>query len=344
MNLEIQALGSEISPSAWDEYVLRAPQATIFHMTGWQRVLEATFPYRSCPVAAVSGGRIRGVLPLYRVRTLPFGHALVSTPLAVYGGVIADDEETRLELLRHAQRRADRLRVRYLELRQEEPLPGLPAKDLYVTFRKEIYPEPERNMAAIPRNQRRMIRQGEKFGLAASVGGEGLLRGFYHVYSTSLRNLGTPAYPLALFQNMLREFGPACRILSVSREGPVVAGVLTLFFRDRVLPYYGGALRPAFRFAVNDYMYWRLLCYGAERGYRVFDFGRSKRGSGSYDFKRHWGFSPIPLSYQYHMVRQAKVPDLSPKNPRFSLPIQLWRRMPLWLAERIGPSIVQFFP
>lgn len=341
---EIQPIGTGVAASAWDDYVRQTPGATFFHLSGWQRVLEATFPYRSYSCAAVSGRGIEGVLPLYRVRTLPTGHSLVSTPLAVYGGVAANDEATKLALLRHAQATAERLGVRYLELRNQESIEGLPAKDLYVTFRKEIHPDRDRNMAAVPRNQRRSIRQGEKFALSSTIGGEELLQDFYHVYSTSLRNLGTPAYPISLFRRMLREFGPACRILAVAHEGRTVAAVLTFFFRDEVIPYYGGSLRAGFRLAANDFMYWRLLCYGAENGYRVFDFGRSKRGSGSFAFKRHWGFEPSPLAYQYHLVRQANLPDLSPRNPRFSLPIQVWRRLPLWVTQRVGPAIVQFFP
>jgi hypothetical protein len=110
------------------------------------------------------------------------------------------------------------------------------------------------------------------------------------------------------------------------------------------MPYYGGALREALPYAVNDFMYWSLLCYGAEQGYRCFDFGRSKQGTGPYDFKRHWGFEPTPLAYQYHLVRQKTLPDQNPLNPKFSLAIQTWRHLPLWLTQQLGPRLVRFFP
>jgi FemAB-related protein (PEP-CTERM system-associated) len=328
----------------WNEYVLRHPSATFFHLMEWGHVLEQTFPYRPFSCVAWREGRISGILPLFLVRNLPFGHALVSTPFAVYGGLCVDDAETELALLHYAQTLARQMKVRYLELRHQEALGPMPAKDLYVTFRKEIDRDLDKNMAAIPRKQRRMIRQGDKYGLVARMGGEEFLKGFYHIYAHSVHNLGTPVFPRKFFANLLREFGSACRILAVFHDEHMVAGVMTFFFRDQIMPHYGGALRDAFQYAVNDFMYWNLLCYGAEQGYRIFDFGRSKQGTGSYDFKRHWGFEPTPLAYQYYLVRQKTLPDQNPLNPRFSLAIQTWKQLPFGLTQWLGPSIVKFFP
>jgi FemAB-related protein (PEP-CTERM system-associated) len=311
---------------------------------GWGRVLAQTFSYRSFSCMAQRDGRITGILPLFLVPHFPFGSSLVSAPFAVYGGICADDTETELALLRYTQTLAHQMGIRYLELRHESPLGTLPVKELYVTFRKEIFPEPEKNMAMIPRKQRRMIRQGEKHGLSARVGGEEFLQGFYQLYSHTMRNHGTPMFPLRFFAYLIQEFGPNCRIFAVFCEGCMVAGVMTFFFRNQVMPHYAGARREAFHYAVNDFMYWHLLCYGAEQGYRVFDFGRSEQGTGAYHFKRHWGFEPIPLAYQYYLVRQTTVPDQNPLNPRFSLAIHTWKRLPLWLTQRLGPAIVRFFP
>lgn len=328
----------------WDEFVSRHPDATLFHRSAWRRAVERTFGYRSHCLAARRNGEVVGILPLFLVPTLPWGSSLVSSPQAVYGGPVADSDETRGALLDHAKTLGGRLRVRYLEYRNLKAVPDLPSKDLYVTFRRSIFPTADENMTVIPKNQRRSIRIGMKSGLTAEVGGTELLDPFYTLYSHSVRNLGTPVFPRSLFANLLVEYGPDGRILLVRHEGRPVASVLTFFFRDQVLPYYGGARRDAFRFGVNDFMYWSLLLHGMERGYKVFDFGRSKRGSGSYDFKRHWGFEETPLPYQYQLVRQRALPDLSPRNPKFSLAIQIWKRMPVWLSQRIGPSVVRYFP
>jgi FemAB-related protein (PEP-CTERM system-associated) len=333
-----------IDDPRWDAYVRACPHATFFHLAGWQRVLSRTFGYRPRHLAAVRDGRLTGVLPLFLVRGFPTGHILVSTPMAVYGGIAADDDDSAEALLREAQALARRLGVRYLELRDGARFPALPEKDLYVTFRREIDPDPEVNMARIPRNQRRSIRIAQKHGLTHRTGSRELLDGFYHIYSHSLRNLGTPVFPKALFRNLLDEFGDRCVIHAVDDQGRMVAGVMTFFDRDTVLPYYGGALKDSFRHSASDYLYWSLIGVAAERGCRVFDFGRSKRDSGSYHFKRHWGFEPTPLHYQFDLVRDRSVPDLTPRNPRFSLAIQVWRRLPLAVTERIGPAIVRYFP
>lgn len=335
---------ADLGDPRWDAYVEARPNATFFHRAGWQRVAAATFPYRHQHLWALRNGRVTGILPLFLVRGFPTGRTLLSVPLGVYGGVVADDEATARALLDEAVATGERLGVRYVELRGGARFEELPAKDLYVTFRKDIDPDPDVNLARIPKNQRRSIRIAQKNALSYRIGREEFLDAFFKVYSHSVRNLGTPVFPKRLFAHCLREFGDRCSILAVFHEGAVVAAVLTFFDRGEVLPYYGGALKPAFRYAVNDFMYWSLMNESASRGCRVFDFGRSKRDSGSYHFKRHWGFEPTPLAYQFRLVGDRAIPDLSPRNPKFSLAIRLWRRMPLPLAERIGPALVRFFP
>ncbi len=328
----------------WDEFAAGRPDATLFHRSGWQRAVRRTFGYRSHCLVARRGGRIAGILPLFAVPTLPWGRALVSAPQAVYGGPVATDPAALDALLGRAKEIGESLGARYIEFRNVSPLADLPGKDLYVTFRKPILSTSDENMAAIPRNQRRSIRIAMKNGLTYEVGREEHFDAFYDLYSQSVRNLGTPVFPRSLFRNLLEEFGANGKILLVRRDGRPAAAVLTFFYRDEVLPYYGGARREEFRYAVNDFMYWSLLCYGMEQGYKVFDFGRSKKGSGSYDFKRHWGFEPTPLHYQYQLVRQRSLPDLSPRNRNFSVAIEMWKRTPLWLSRRIGPALVRYFP
>ena len=239
---------------------------------------------------------------------------------------------------------AQRRRAEYVELRNlHDHGIALPTKQLYVTFYKEISSDDEANLKAIPRKQRRMIRQGEKHGLHAEIGQENLDE-LYNIYARSVRNLGSPVFPRTLFQAILTAFGKECQILVVRHEGRIVAGVLTLFYEDRVLPYYGGALREAFQYAVNDFMYWELMRHAAAAGYRIFDFGRSRVGTGSYEFKRHWGFEPRPLPYQYLLTRVRSLPDLNPSNPRFRWAIQAWKRLPLAFTNRVGPWLTRYLP
>ncbi|MFZ1058211.1 MAG: FemAB family XrtA/PEP-CTERM system-associated protein [Candidatus Rokuibacteriota bacterium] len=328
----------------WDAFVRTSAEGTPFHLTAWKGAVEESFGHRSHYLMAKRAGTIEGVLPLFEVSGWRGGRSLISVPYGVYGGICAATDEARLALLQAAGMLAQRRRAEYVELRNlHDHGIALPTKQLYVTFYKEIFSDDEVNLKAIPRKQRRMIRQGEKHGLQAEIGQENLDE-FYKIYARSVRNLGSPVFPRTLFQAILTAFGKECQILVVRHEGRIVAGVLTLFYEDRVLPYYGGALREAFQYAVNDFMYWELMRHAAAAGYRIFDFGRSRVGTGSYEFKRHWGFEPRPLPYQYLLTRVRSLPDLNPSNPRFRWAIQAWKRLPLAFTNRVGPWLTRYLP
>lgn len=328
----------------WDPYLRERPDATLFHGMAWQRAAANTFRYRFRGLLALRAGRAVGALPLFQVPGFPVGSSLISTPLAVYGGVVADDADAARALRDEARRIGEEVGAGYVEFRGGHAFDGLPVKDLYVTFRRPIGPDHAQNFAAIPRKQRTSIRAGQKRGLTHRTGGIELVDAFYPIYSHSVRNLGTPVFPRRLFRHLLEEHPQTSEILLVETDGRTVAAVLSFFDRGQVLPYYAGTLRGSHRYSASDYMYWSLMCRAADRGCTIFDFGRSKRDTGPYHYKRHWGFEPTPLGYQYELVRDRAVPDLSPKNPRFSLAIQAWRLLPLSIAERIGPAIVRYFP
>jgi FemAB-related protein (PEP-CTERM system-associated) len=188
-----------------------------------------------------------------------------------------------------------------------------------------------------------MTRQGAKHGLRAELG-MGHLDGFWDVYANSVHSLGSPVFPRRLFRAIAQEFGKECELLTVWREQRMVAGVLSLRYEDQVLPYYGGALPEALPYSVNDFMYWELMCHAATAGCRIFDFGRSREGTGAYHFKRHWGFEPVPLPYQYILRNGRGMPDVSPSNPKMHLAVEAWKRLPLPLTKVIGPRLTRYLP
>jgi FemAB-related protein (PEP-CTERM system-associated) len=341
-SLRVEAI--ELDDPRSDAYLEAHPDATPLHRARWQRVIARTYGYRWRGLLALRGGKVVGALPLFQVPGFPFGTSLISSPFAAYGGVVADDAAAGEALLGAASDLGERVGAHYVELRGGMRFDGLPVKDLYVTFRRRIGPDHKANWDEIRAKRRTSIRQAEKHGLTYRTGGAELLPILYPIYSHSVRNHGTPVFPKSLFRNLCEEFGDSVSILVVDSATKPVAAVLSIFDDWQVLPYYAGTLREAYDYSAPDYMYWKLMCEAADRGCRVFDFGRSKRNTGSFDFKLHWGFSPTPLQYQYRLVRDRVVPDLSPKNPRFSLMVRLWQRMPLAVAERIGPPIVRFFP
>jgi FemAB-related protein (PEP-CTERM system-associated) len=328
--------------AAWDAFVLGLPEATFFHRYGWKRVIARAFGHRTHFLLAERDGRIEGVLPLAEMKSRLFGHSLVSTPFCVYGGIAAAGDEARAALDAHAQALAAELGVGHLEYRDRD-VPAhadWPGTELYVTFRKTLDANVEKNMLAIPRKQRAMVRKGIQRGLMAET--EPGVDGFFAVYADNVRRHGTPALPKRFFALLREEFGDDCEVLLVrSPEGRVVSGVLSFRFRDEILPYYAGDAPEARALAANDFKYWEVMRRAVERGARVFDYGRSKVGTGPYDFKRNWGFEPQPLQYRYHLVRAARVPENNPNNPKYRLFIQAWRRLPLAVANFLGPHIVK---
>jgi len=337
--VEVRAL-AQGDESGWNAFVDACPGATFFHRVEWRRIIERAFGHGTHFLLAERDGRIEGVLPLAHIRSLLFGNNLVSLPFCVYGGVAAVSHQAGRALEEAACELARRLGVGSLELRnRERTRVDWPAKDLYVTFVKAIDPDPEANLKAIPRKQRAMVRKGIQAGLRGEPGAD--LERFYAIYAESVRNLGTPVSAKRYFRLLQEAFGDDCRILAVQHQGRDVAAVMSFYFRDQVLPYYGGSLAVARELKGNDFMYWDLMRRSAEEGVRVFDYGRSKLGTGSFSFKKNWGFEPTPLSYEYCLVRAARVPEVNPLNPKYRAFIAAWKRLPLPLANGIGPWLAK---
>ncbi|WP_454065108.1 FemAB family XrtA/PEP-CTERM system-associated protein [Candidatus Nitrospira salsa] len=329
----------------WDDFVALSPAGTFFHTSRWKAVIEKVFGYQSVYYLAEHEGAIKGVLPLFLVKKPLRGQVLISVPFGVYGGICADSPEVIACLRARGESLARELSVDFLELRHVNAGGiDLPIKELYYSFSREIFDGEEKNMMAIPRKQRRMVRQGINHQLESKIGGKEFLKEFYMIYTTSLRNLGTPAFPYRFFEVLLEELGEQCKILTVWHQNQMAAAVMTFCYKDQLLPYYGGGLSQFLRYAVYDFMYWELMRYGWEHGYKVFDFGRSKQGTGAYDFKRHWGFEPKPLQYQYYLPQGGEIPNVSPTNPKFQPFISLWKKMPLPVANFIGPHVIKYLP
>ena len=331
----------DLDRSAWNAFVFAHTDGTFFHLAEWQDVLRRAFGHRTHYLLVERRGDIQGVLPLAEVKSALFGHALISTPFCVYGGIVAADDAAHAALEQAACALARRLGVDHLEMRNRTRRhPDWTCKDLYVTFRKEISEDSERNMLAIPRKQRAMVRKGIKEELRAEV--DERVDRLYDMYSSSLRNLGTPVFSRRYLRILKEVFGDACDIVTILKDDRPVASVLNFYFRDEVLPYYGGGTPEARAVAGNDFMYWQVMERARLKGCRIFDYGRSKRGTGAFDFKTYWGFEPEPLYYEYFLVKRREIPNLSPTNPKFSKAIELWRRMPLRLTQLVGPPVAKY--
>jgi FemAB-related protein (PEP-CTERM system-associated) len=326
----------------WDDYVMSHPDGTVFHLTQWKQVVEEAFGHPSFYLLAENGKGIIGILPMFQIKSRLFGNFMVSVPFAELGGPLADSPFVLDRLLEQAQSLARAQGVDYLEMKNAESVGDYPTKDLYFNFSRELDPDPEVNLAAIPRKQRAMVRKGAKSGLTHETGHH-LLPEFYEMMARSYHSLGTPIFAQRFFSKFLDAFGEMSDLLVVrSPEKEPVAGVLTFYYKDRVMPFYAGSRIEARALAPNDYMYWQLMKDGCERGYRVFDYGRSKADTGSFSFKKHWGFEPRQLAYQYMLIKAEEMPNLSPTNPKYRKKIEMWRRMPFGLTKILGPPLAKY--
>jgi FemAB-related protein (PEP-CTERM system-associated) len=326
--------------AAWDEFVLACPDATFFHRAGWQTVIERAFGHKTWFMVAARGKDLVAVLPMAEMRSWLFGHTLCALPFCVYGGIIGSDLEACQALDEQAQQLARRLKVDHLEYRHvHRRHPDWAGSELYATFRKTLSPKVDQNMAAIPRKQRAMVRKGIASGLVSEID-QGVER-FFRAYASSVHRLGTPVFSRKYFRLLKEVFADDCELLTIQHDAQTVCAVLSFYFRNEVLPYYGGGGLAARTLAGNDFMYWEVMRRACERGIEVFDFGRSKRGTGSFDFKKNWGFDATPLGYEYQLHAARSLPERHPLNPKFSLSIRAWRRLPLPVANALGPLIVR---
>ena len=329
---------------AWDQFILRSEGGTFFHLSGWKNVIEKTLGHRCCYLVALGNSGISGVLPLSLVQNRLFGDCLVSVPLAVYGGICTQEPEAYFALLAASKQLAIRHGVRYVELRNrtESFSSGLPGRDLYVTFTQDLSPGPERLFQMLPRDTRYMIRKSQKADLRWVE--DLTLDEFYDIYARTVHRLGTPVFSRELLVDLQREFPRSCRLFGVRKGKRAIAGVFCLYFRNQVLPYYGGALLEFFRDSPNNFMYWNLMVQSCQEGHRYFDFGRSKKGSGSFIFKSAWSMKMDELPYQYQLVRSQEIPHLSSVDKKFQLPIAIWKRLPLEVTKLLGPKLFRWVP
>jgi len=321
----------------WLEAFVRAhPAATPFHLPQWSRAIAAGTGQGAHILVAENDRAVQGVLPLTEVRSPLFGAALVSAGFGVDGGVLAYDESVAAALAREAVPLAASLGCPSIELRGGVIPAGWDRNEgIYAGFVRDLPRDDAAILPVIPRKQRAEVRRALGFGLDVSVGRDTTTH--YRAYAESVRNLGTPVFPRGLFAAVLDAFGEEADILTVSKDDAPLASVLSLYFNGTVYPYWGGGTHAARGARANELMYYELMRHAAARGYTRFDFGRSKLGTGAFAFKKNWGFEPKPLTYAHWGAAR----EINPLNPRYRLQVAAWRRMPLWLANRLGPPIAR---
>lgn len=329
----------------WDGFVSADRGGSLYHAWAWRRHLEAESG-QPCHylLARDARGRVCGVLPLARLKSRLFGDFLVSLPYLNYGGVVAGSPEAEAALTGHAVELARRLRVSHLELREAAPRDGWPVRTDKVAMLLDLAASEDEQWKALGSKLRAQIRRPLRENPSMRFGGAELVEDFYRVFSRNMRDLGTPVYARGFFERIAADpaTGAALAVAYVAGR-PAAAGFLVSGAGTTEIPW-ASSLREWNRTGINMYLYWEILKHCIRRGDRRFDFGRSSVGGGTYRFKAQWGARPKPLFWNYWLAPGRGMPGLTPANPKFSAAIGLWRRLPVWAANRLGPPIVRRLP
>jgi len=339
-------LGDANEIARLEGFVARHPQGTPFHRPAWFVSVAAATGNRALALVQERAGEIVAFLPLDAVHSPVFGRLLASTGFAVGGGLLTLDDADPDAVFAALEELATRLSCPAIELRGGV-LPsggeGWALKtESHANFARPLAADDEAQLTSIPRKQRAEVRRSLGIDLTIDIGtSEEDRAAHYAVFCESYRNLGTPVFPRALLDAVVDGFGADADILTVRHQGKPVASVISVYHQGAVMPYWGGGTWDARRLRANDRMYYELMLHARRRGASVFDFGRSKTNSGAYHFKRNWGFEPEPLAYASWTAPGSLRREADPTSTKLSLQIKVWQRLPLGLANRLGPLIAR---
>lgn len=336
----------ETSAGAWNAFVERAAHASVYHRYEWRRIIADVFGHESCYFAARdSRGEIRGVLPTIRLRSRLFGDFLVSMPYFNYGGALADRDDTADALIEAAATRGQELGVGHLELRHRANLkPAWPVRTDKVAMYLRVPENPDALGRQLGSKLRSQIKRPQKEGATGVQGGRELLDEFYAVFSRNMRDLGTPVYSKRWFAAILEALPDRTRVFIVRHGGKPVAAAILVGDRGYLEIPWASSLREFNSVGVNMLLYWNVLEYACAQRYEVFDFGRSTLDSGTFKFKSQWGAQPHQLYWHYWIRGGGEPPVMNPSNPKYRLAVAAWRRLPLMVANRLGPLLVRNLP
>ncbi len=331
--------------SLWEDFVASHSEATNYHQFAWKKVIERSFGHATCYLMAMNDEVVVGVLPLAILKSRLFGRSVVSLPFLNYGGLLADNEKVEEALVSAASQLAIDEGAESVELRHcaAHGL-GLIPKQHKVSMMLPLAPDTDTQWKHLDAKVRNQVRKAGKSGLTVQVGGKELLDDFYAMFSRNMRDLGTPVYGRVFFETIMDVFPLQTKIFVVkSQEIPVASGLSSIFNETMEIPW-AGSLVEYRSLCPNMLLYWEAIQFGIQQGMKVFDFGRSTPGEGTYRFKTQWGAKASPLVWEYWMKDSRPLPNISPTNAKFALAIKLWKKLPLSVANFLGPPIVRSIP
>jgi len=329
----------------WDAYVDAAPSASNYHRWGWKEVIEKAFGWPTFYLVAKEATEIKGVLPLVWQKSWLFGSFVTSLPFFSHAGVLAESREAEEALVGEAITLARELGAGYLELRHRcDHGLGLPTKTSKVSVLVMVEPDEDKMLKSLRSEVRTKIRKAVKCGLTGEMHGEDALNDFYAIFAEKMRDLGTPVYSKSLFSEIFRAFGADTHICIVRHQGKPIAATFLAEFRGMIESLWSCSRRRLVTMEPNALLNWTILRYAGGNGCHIFDFGRSTVGSGPHRYKLQWSSQEVPLYWDYWSPEGKNRSDPDPANPKYDIFIRLWHRLPLRLANVLGPSIVRRLP
>ena len=334
----------------WDGYVHRHPSSTLYHLAGWEKVIREAYGHKTYYLIALDSdqgfGQINGILPLVHIKSIIFGNALVSMPFLDQGGVLADTDEIAEALLLETMKIAVDLGAKEVELRHlsPQPLPGFAAAQTFshkVAMRMELPEDADDLMRSFKSKLRSQIRKSIKEGCSACIGRAELLDEFYEVFCANMRDLGSPVHSYEFLKNILAHF-PETKLCMVYVQNRPVAGSIMMSFKKTVHNPWASSLRDYSKLSPNMLLYWSMLEYACNHGYRTFDFGRSSPGEGTFKFKEQWGAKPEPLHWQTISLNGKRTEPNPSAKEGFGAAIKLWQQLPVPVTRFIGPMIRKY--
>ena len=324
---------------AWQQFVDTRSACGLYHHAAWRDVIAGSYGHRAPYLVARRDGAIVGVLPLVLTTSRLFGNSLTSLPFLDFAGIVADDDESRAVLLDGAQALGRELGVDYVELRQLEPVDAALATSTHkVLMTMPLAATEDAMWRALPSERRNRVRRATKTGLSVDVAGPGELPVFYDIWTRNMRDLGSPPHGRRFFEYVLRAFPDQHALLLAKFEGRSIGAALALFFKDTIAVPWVSSLRESFHLYPNNILYWEAIRLAIGRGLTTFDFGRSTRDSGTYEFKSRWGAKPTPLYWHFCPVRGKAVAPAA-EDTKLRLAVGIWKRMPVSLTRIIGPAL-----
>lgn len=325
---------------AWDDYVLRCPESSHCHLSGWRRVIKQAYGHQSYYLWAHEDGEVRGILPLISMRSFFLRRSLVSVPFLDDGGICADTEQVRSRLSQEALRLYEGQKADFLDLRHRyiNSL-NLPLAREKVMMILDLTENPDEMWSRFDAKLRNQIRKALKSGLTASWSGKEGLDDFYEVFAVNMRDLGSPVHSRNFFASIFEEFIDSVKFMLVRKDDRVIGCAVCFFFRGNLIVPWASSLREYFSLCPNNLLYWEMIRWGCENGYRRFDFGRSSRDGGTYRFKKQWGAKEEPLHWQSvsRKLRQAAMPHAD--DAKYQWIIRTWSRLPLSFTKFVGPLV-----